>query len=240
MSYLFGGTNDDLRAALSSTVSDYKVSISAWINTSDTTITENPVTIQFTGSNTDSMAIVLRPGGSVRASFWNSGGIVQTDQAGDPITTGTWYHVAGVFNSSVSRYAYLDGTPSNEHTVLKNVEDAYNRISIGGADGLSLHRDFVGKVAEVGFYIGYGLTANDVNELASGLSPKLVASNNLTYYWSLKSTNLVDEISGLTLTAQGDSVTYDTDHPTITYSLATATATATGLVALSATAAVTA
>lgn len=146
-------------------------------------------------------------------------GIAGTRDADDPdveaisivgnsaFTLNTWHPVAGVWNGPASRTVYVDGVAGTESTVDLD-PDNLDTLNIGRIAGLGNHFD--GYLAHIGIW-KRALTADEVDALAKGLSPRRLPVDLWAYLPLLYDAR--DEVGNATWTENG-TVTYDqTIHP---------------------------
>lgn len=128
------------------------------------------------------------------------------------LSTGTWYHFAGVFASSTSRTIYLNGSSDGSDTTSvtpTNVSD----VGIGTTFKASAGSKFMnGKVGEIGIW-NVALTVAEIGSLADGASPLFVRPQSLVFYAPVVR-NLTN-YKGAVLTNTGSSAVFA--HPRIIY-----------------------
>ena len=132
-----------------------------------------------------------------------------TSQTGTP-ATGTSFHAAGVFSSSVFRLAYANGVAGTANT--NNVTPTgIDRIGIGARvrSGIDLYHD--GLIAEVGIW-DVALTAAEIASLAAGVTCDKVRPQSLKFYAPLIR-DLQDVRDGLTITNTNSATV--ADHPRV-------------------------
>ena len=96
------------------------------------------------------------------------------------LTTNTWYHGAGVWNTTTSRLAYINGVAGIENTTACTPAGA-DRVSIGRI-GRSVPADYLdGTIAEVGIW-NVALTATEILALAKGALPSMIRPQSLVFY----------------------------------------------------------
>ena len=109
-----------------------------------------------------------------------------------------WRHGAGVFTSSTSRTAYVDGTAGTANTANVTPSDA-DFIMIGAGDSTtSPLTPYDGRIADVGIW-NVALTAAEISALAKGAACNLVRPQSLVFYAPLIR-NLQDVRDGRTIT----------------------------------------
>ncbi len=97
-------------------------------------------------------------------------------------TSGSWNHMCGVFTSTSSRTAYVNGGSSGTDTTsVTGSMASINRTTVGRRDTSSQNSYFNGSVAEVGIW-NVALSATDVAALAAGVCPLLVRPDALVFY----------------------------------------------------------
>ncbi len=147
----------------------------------------------------------------------------QTDSAGTTVSgnsgtasTSTWNHCAGVFESSTSRTAYVNGVAGSLNATA-NTFTAPDTVRIGATViSAALANYMNGRVAEVGVW-NVALTASEIESLASGISPLMVRPHALVFYAPMLTTtgNQRDWVGGLSLAPTNTPT--DIDHPAIVY-----------------------
>lgn len=120
----------------------------------------------------------VRPAGTetLRASS-----TVNYSESGTTVSTGQWYHAAGVWASTTSRIVYLNGVAGAEDTASRTTS-TLERLSIGSSYTGSSPTD--GYVAEAAVW-NAALAAADIASLAKGFSPHLVRRGNLVHHTPL-------------------------------------------------------
>jgi len=169
-------------------------------------------------ADTNDNYLKLRLGGSGGISAYVArGGSVDGPNATASVSTGTWFHVAGVFTSNTSRTIYLNGGNSATNTT------SVTPISLSELGIATYYRDsadtydqhLVGYAADIGIW-NVALTAGEIAELAAGVSACLVRPDGLVgAYRLLDNDGDVDWWGQNNLTASG-SPTY-TQQPPIIY-----------------------
>lgn len=171
---------------------------SQWLSTGSTPVTAAPLTIcgwMNASLNTSCIASIGKPATANNAAFY-----VDIDTAGNPgraaaamigtfgisvgnnTTLSSWNHYAGVFTSTVSRTAYVNGVAGTTNTTYAEPASV-NDINIGRA-GISsgLIADYLnGLGGEVAIW-NAALTAAEVASLAKGFKPFRVRPQSLVFY----------------------------------------------------------
>lgn len=128
----------------------------------------------------------------------------------------TWYHACGLFPSSNSRTAFLNG--GNKTTDNTNIPFTYpvNTTTIANMPTQpGAGWDFHGAVAEAVAYNAI-LTDDEVAALASGACPLAVRPQNIAAYWPLWDTSDLDLVGGYDMTPIGGPT--EMAHPPVFYS----------------------
>lgn len=133
------------------------------------------------------------------------------------VSIGNLYHGCGVFSSSTSRAAYLNG--GNKGTNTDSVSPAISggtltRIGQRCNDGDN--QKFDGLIAEVAAW-NVALTDAEVAVLATGMSPLAVRPASLVAYWPLigKYSPEIDVVGGFGMTLTGTPAA--AAHPRVRY-----------------------
>jgi len=146
--------------------------------------------------------------------------IAEGSQAGDPIradytfagnvtpgisrttagyTANNWHHACGVYTSSASRTAYLDGGNNATDTTILTGSLSLNALTVGGRfnNGI-VGLFFIGQIAEVGIW-NVALTAAEIASLAKGMTCDKVRPQSLVFYAPLVR-DLIDQKGGRAIT----------------------------------------
>ena len=169
--------------------------MACWANAANT----NVMTLMAisNGSTFDRIQLVLNSQ-QVRAGIVEAGGGAAIAQTSGTFSTNTWFHAAGVFESSTLRTAYRDG--GNTGTNTGNVT-ASNLLftTIGGNYFNGAYQSFCSaKIAEVGIW-NVALTASEIASLAKGMTCDKVRPQSLVFYSPL-TRDLIDYKGGLAIT----------------------------------------
>jgi hypothetical protein len=202
MARLFDDASSQYLEIDSTPIDGEPLTISAWINSDDLTSADDQAIVFIGDKDVSNGHFMLRfdptdPSEPLIVRK-RSGAADGTAQAGT-LVADTWYHCAGVFASTTSRTAYVDGIFAIEDTtsVGNNTED---RISIGRAGDSTPGDYFSGRIAEVAIW-NAALTAAEVAALAAGAGPLMVRPQSLVFYLPLVRDNDVDLVGGLSMTA---------------------------------------
>ena len=146
----------------------------------------------------------------LRAAVANNSTSAQANTAA-LMSLNSWNHVAGVFLSSASRTAYLNGGNSVTNTTSLNI-NASNTVRIAGAQGATTVSNYSnGRIADVGVW-NAALNADEITSLAKGMTCDKIRPQNLVFYAPLIR-DLQDTKGGLTITNNNNATV--ADHPRI-------------------------
>lgn len=206
MAWDFDGTDDYIEAALGANY-DVPKTLACWFN-SDTTNANKTLVALAAGSITEDLSPALRiqitSTGVVQAvtsSGTGSNGIA----SGGSYASGTWHHAAGKFESSSSRYAYLDGIVGIQGTATRSTGGALDNHLIGqGSAGNNPAQPFNGRIAEVAIW-DVALNDDEIASLAKGFRPDMIRPSKLLFYLPLVR-EVQDVRSGLTYTNSATAV----------------------------------
>ena len=202
------------RYATSSTpVTGVPFTVACWYKPATVTANQVLFNIGVAGSSANMHEIYF--GTTSKNLFANSqtGSVGQSSSGTNTITTaGTWYHCAGVYTSTTSRLAYVNGTAGTADTTSvtpAGLDACY--IGVQRFSG-SFAGYCNGDLAEVALYSA-ALTDAEVASLAAGYSPLLVRPQSLVGYWPLfaRATNEEDWTGGRAGTPNGTPAA--ADHP---------------------------
>lgn len=177
MAYDFNGSSDYIEAT-SAVVTGVPLTMACWFNSDSTTV--NQVLMALTNA-TGAQRIFLEANGTlvgdpIRARVLNESATTSTGYSAN-----TWHHAAGVFASTTSRRAYLDGVSSTEGTTTAS-PTGINTTSIGYLLFSSARSVFMdGRIAEAAIW-NVALEASEIAALAKGFKPSLIRPSNLRFY----------------------------------------------------------
>jgi len=114
-----------------------------------------------------------------------------------------WVHGCGVFASTSSRIAYVNGVAGTENTVTTTMSGLDN-TTIGALVRTSVAGYMDGSMAEVAVWSA-ALSGAEVAALADGVSPLMVRPGELLSYWPLmgRTSPEIDLIGGAHMTLNG-------------------------------------
>lgn len=138
-------------------------------------------------------------GDPVRASI-RDGGTARAASTSNAYAINKWQHACGVFTSTTSRDAYLNGNGKGSNTNTVN-PTAPDRMTIGG-DGVSPTPTWLmsGGICEIGIW-NVALTDAEILSLYQRARPFDIRPNNLVAYIPLWRDEDKDFVGGLTITA---------------------------------------
>ena len=179
MARLFDDAQSEFLQNAGALIAAPPMSMACWFNSDDTA---NYQALMGLGSTTAFDHLIYAAGAAAGDTVWAS-----TRDANAITSTGysanTWHHAAGVWASTSSRAAYIDGGSKGTNTTLKT--GSVNRTSISSIlyNG-SRYYYMSGRVAEAAMW-DVALTDGEVAMLAAGFSPLLVRPQGLVGYWPL-------------------------------------------------------
>ena len=208
MAYDFNGSNQYLQVG-SAVLTEAPITFACWFNMDSTSANQVLVSItnsgELVGGGITRFA-VLAAGGvagdpirAIASNTLNANGIAETSSG---YSATTWHHACGVFASTTSRTAYIDGGSSGINATSITPTEL-NRTNIGvqflnGVGGTSGTGFSDGRIAEVGIW-NVALTSEEIGSLADGITCDKVRPNSLVFYAPLVR-NLQDVRGGLTIT----------------------------------------
>jgi len=202
----FDGTDAYVASGTSNIPSgDTSRTISAWLN-ADVLSGDQAIVYTGTRSTNQSFAIAFLSGNANKISVWGT----SNDFTGTTtISTGTWYHVVAVYDSSASNLkTYINGTLDIDTTVSTNFNTTIgnNIIGSGKLSGGAYTNFFNGKIAQPAIWNNRTLSSTEVSAIyTAGRHSNLLDSylDNLVSYHSF---GALDAVTGL---ADTDSTIYD-------------------------------
>jgi hypothetical protein len=196
MAYEFAPASSQHLTTASSPVSGYPLTLAAWcmvddLNTDRIILAVNQSTTPF-----HRITIFRSAFNEFRAQSFGSSNAAA---AGSASSTGTWFHIAGVFASATSRIVYVNGIVAATDTSSSTI-NTLDEIIVGGrrATGGTVGLFWDGKVADAGIW-NAALTADEIASLADGMTCDKVRPQSLVFYAPLVR-DLIDYKGGLTIT----------------------------------------
>lgn len=132
-------------------------------------------------NNGNVMAFELDASGHVIAYAGNNAATTGLATTTTTLSAGAWGHAAGVFTSTTSRAALLNGGGKGTNVTSIAAPTSPNRTSIGLRDNAADDVPFTGSIAEFGLW-NVALDDAEVASLAAGFSPLLVRPQSLIAY----------------------------------------------------------
>lgn len=199
----------------SAPVTNFPLTMACWFNSTNTTNAQVLMCVNA-ASSPNRITMSARgdlAGDPIRISaVGTTGGGVSADTSSG-FSAGAWTHACGVFTSSTSRTAYINGGSSATNTTNVAVSGII-QASIG-VQRYSLVPSgqffFNGSIAEVGIW-NAALTPAEVASLAKGMTCDKIRPQSLVFYAPLVR-DLVDQKGGLTITNNNGATV--ANHPRI-------------------------
>ncbi len=135
-------------------------------------------------------------GGEVNATSEDSGG-GSTSATSATVNTGAYNAIGGVWVSTTSRTAWLNGTAATTETTSRTPTGIDQGI-IGNSGGATPN----GPFGELGIW-NAALNDNEMISLSKGVSPLLVRPTSLVHYIPFNQAEAQDAIAGIVWTASG-------------------------------------
>ena len=201
MAYQFTAASSQYLSTASTPVSSLPCTLACWFRTTSTSTNNALVTLD---SGASSRILIsnngtVSPKRAVQATIFDSSsnfGRVAFNT--ESYAADTWYHAAGVFETSTTMNAYFNGNVGTSDGGGVSVS-GINKILIGArtSEG-TIGQYHGGQIAEVGIW-NAALTAAEVASLAKGMTCDKVRPQSLVFYAPLVR-NLQDVRGGLTIT----------------------------------------
>lgn len=156
------------------------LTLACWFNADDVT-TSYPL-IHIGGSS--NRGFILEASGGVasdpvRARQFNNSGTSQSASSSSGYTASTWYHAAGVFTSTTSRAAFLNGGSKGTNTTLNSAPSSLTNFIVGRYNSTAVN--LLGAVADVAVW-NVALTDAEIAILGTGVCPLFVRPASLIHY----------------------------------------------------------
>jgi hypothetical protein len=195
MAYDFVPASSQHLTTASSPVSGYPMTLAAWAMFDDSNTDRVILAVNQSTTPFHRITIFRSAANDFRAQSFGS---INAQASAGTSTTGTWFHVAGVFASASSRSVYVGGASNTDtsSSTINTLDEIIvgGRRAAGGAVGLLLD----GKVADAGIW-NVALTADEIASLAKGMTCDKVRPQSLVFYAPLVR-DLQDVRGGLTIT----------------------------------------
>jgi len=180
----FDGSNDYLDAGNPSALNltGDEVTLSAWIKL-ESTSTEGKILAKWSDAGGAFQYLLSTDGGDMcQFAIFNSATRIATGTT--VLTTGTWFHMAGVYDGSEIR-CYLNGVEEGSTATSGNMSSTSAPVRIGaGSGGSGTESPFDGDIGHVAIW-DRPLSESEIESLASGISPLRLDQSNLLSYWPL-------------------------------------------------------
>ncbi len=213
MAYDFNGSNKYLSTA-SAPASGSPTTMACWFQRQS--LGANQAVVSFgdiagTHRNQLNCRIGSSPAFAIEAIAIGASGTVRAT-TGSATTLAQWDHACAVYNSSTSRFAYLNGVASPEDTANCGSQNAATGLQIAArvaSNSAANHSDSL--IAEVGIWSA-ALTAAEIASLAKGMTCDKVRPQSLVFYAPLVR-DLIDAKGGLTITNNNSATV--ANHPRV-------------------------
>lgn len=203
MAYDFNGSNQYLSigSAVRTTV---PLTMACWFNSDSTTATQALIAIDGNGgAGTGETRFAMVAGGGlagdpVAISAKNTSGTDGLAQTSTGYSANTWTHAAGVFTSTTSRTAYINGGSAGNNTTSVT-PNSLSRTNIGASNtesGVSFYAN--ARIAEVGIW-DVALTVDEIISLSRGMKCNRIRPASLIFYAPLVR-NIYDYDSAVSIT----------------------------------------
>jgi hypothetical protein len=172
-----------------------------------------PISLSTAGAS-NSISLQITVAGVLHARSSTTAAVVNAADTTATVSAATWAHVAGVFTSTTSRTAYINGANAVTDTTLNNPSAAsFNTTNIGCRYEAARANFFGGAIAEAGVW-SVALTAAELLSLAKGVSPLSIRPQSLVSYWPLigRTDPEIDLHGGFGMTVSG---AVAADHPKV-------------------------
>ncbi|KKK85173.1 hypothetical protein LCGC14_2775960, partial [marine sediment metagenome] len=186
MARLFDDASSEYLTINSTVLTATPITMACWFNSDS--ITAGQMLICITDTATGDHFFYMKAGGDVasdpvRIIARDTGNGVADTSTG--YSANTWHHACGVFASTTSRSAYLDGGGKISNTTsITPSAAALDATTIGVLRTNALAEYMSGRIAEVAIW-NIALTDGEVAILALGYSPLFIHPQSLVAYWPL-------------------------------------------------------
>jgi hypothetical protein len=179
-----GGTGNNFLTLGSAVVSAAPLTMACWFNVANTTANHNLMNI--TGASSDfGIAASGATAGDPVMAFLTAAGSGSNAVTTSGYTANAWHHACGVFASTTSRTAYLNGGNSATNTTSRTPASlTRTNLKLYSTNGTTGFEAANGSIAEAAIW-SIDLSAAEVAALARGVSPLRIRPGSLVAYWPL-------------------------------------------------------
>lgn len=217
MSILFDNVNDYADTSGTPPVLGYPCTVSVWGQTAAVGSQDRLVHLgRSDGTSVDAFVLRLLATGALQVTVLAA----TTPEASNATTTNVisdtgWHHYGGIFASSTSRTAYLDGDAANKGTNTGSRTPTANFAKYRLGTAMDLAEDWNGRIAHVAVW-SVALSEANIQALAAGANPLTIENANLVWYCPtlVDESPMQDRIASLDLTL-GNNAVYSSDNPTV-------------------------
>ena len=203
MAYGFASASSQNLTVSNAIVGNYPLTLAAWSYLEDASATHRNIAI-INSDASQRLAYINLINQIVYAGAATNG-LGDNSTKGSYLST-TYFHTAGVYGSTTSRTAFLDGNAGTTDTVSQT-PGATDRFAIGGYISAFLN----GRNAEVAVW-NAALTDAEIVSLSKGFKPTRVRPQSLIFYAPLVR-DLQDLRGALTITNNNTATV--ADHPRV-------------------------
>lgn len=179
MGRTFNGTSSDYLRVEASPITVKPITMACWFRT--TSIATGTRTLVHVGDKdtTNNYWTLANRTDTVRFAVQAGATNINTQGSGE-ITTGTWYHAAGI-ETGTSRTAYVNGALIATGATTAAAPSGVDRISAAVQDTSSPAGFHGGDIAEIGVWSS-ALNTTELALLAAGYPPSAVSPSTLVFY----------------------------------------------------------
>lgn len=192
-------------------------SVACWVRADNDTATHSPFGLGDTAVTTTYFSIFLSGGFGDLIQVRARDGVAGAADANTStvFSANVWHNVVGVWASSTSRAAYIDGGSKGTNTDSRSVTST-DTVSLGRVTTSTPGLYLDGKLAECGFW-NVALTDAEVATLGKGFAPPCVRRASLVAYYPMvrDTTSLKDRFSATANNLTLAGTTAVADHPRI-------------------------
>ena len=190
-------------------ITSMPLTMACWINPSAFTATRFVLGLTSSNAAPDGWGLRINQTTGVLNAVSYAAGANSSAAGASACSAGVWNHIAGVYPSATSRFAYANGAVGSENATSRTPASAIDKTSIGClvySSNTIYQSATEDTLAEVGFW-NVALTAADMLQLAAGYSPLFVKPESLVAYYPLirgdASGDEPDLIGGAKMVEQG-------------------------------------